>query len=124
MIHIETSLDAESGDKRKEKFEKKFQHGRKYIYEYIFPWVKEEDTPLEQKVILVSSRIRCFGGGKVVTIDEFIKEIADKIYEGKVAAKGAIPEEFDLLRTIQFVIRGYNRTLSIYKTNQHEKTTA
>ena len=50
-------------------------------------------------------------GGCVVTIDEFMQEVKNEIAKQGKMAKNAIPEEYDLLRTIQMAICGYSRSV-------------
>lgn len=110
LIHIEPSLDGDSWAKREKRFEKKFRFGRKYIYEDVFPWLSK-DIPLEQIAILITSSHRELAGGKVISVDEFMKQIKTDISNQGVAIKSAIPEEYDLLRTIQLSISGYYKVL-------------
>ena len=106
LVHIEPSIDADSWDKREKRFEKKFSSGREYIFDTVFPWLTQ-DTPLEQIAILITSSRKELCGAKVISIDEFMKEIKDKISKQGIIGKNAIPEEYDLLRTIQMTINGY-----------------
>lgn len=108
LIHIEPSLDAHSWSEREERFEKKFRFGREYICKDVFPWLKKNRS-LEQKAILVSSSRKTLGEASVISIDEFVKEIKEKVLVEGVMAKKAIPEEFDLLRTIQLITNGYHK---------------
>jgi len=94
LIHIEPSIDALPWQKREERFKKKFRFGRKYIYKDVFPWLSRE-TPLEQIAILVSSTIRELGGGKVISIDEFMRDVKSEIQKLGRMAQSAIPEEYD-----------------------------
>lgn len=110
LVHIEPSIDAHSWTKREERFEKKFRFGREYIYKDVFPWLSK-DTPLEQIAILITSSRKELCGGKIISIDEFIKQIKTEISTLGVMAKNAIPEEYDLLRTIQLVTSGYYKIL-------------
>ena len=50
-------------------------------------------------------------GGRVVTIDEFMQEVKTEIAKQGKMAKNAIPEEYDLLRTIQMAICGYRKAV-------------
>ena len=106
LVHIEPSIDAHSWKKREERFEKKFRFGREYIYKDVFPWLSP-DTPLEQIAMLVTSSRKELCGGTIISIDEFMKQVKDEIRELGIMAKNAIPEEYDLLRTIQMIINGY-----------------
>jgi hypothetical protein len=49
--------------------------------------------------------------GKIISIDEFIFEIKQKIKARGIVAKSAIPEQYPLLRTIQLVENGYHKRL-------------
>jgi len=108
LIHVEPSTDGHSWKKREERFEKKFKLGRKHIFIDIFPWLSK-DTPLEQIAVLPASRKKGLCGGKVFSIDEFMKIIKLDIGNQGRTASSAIPEEFDLLRTIQLAINGYHK---------------
>ncbi len=50
-------------------------------------------------------------GGRVQSIDEFMNEIKTEIKKEGIMAKKAIPEEYDLLRTIQMANNGYYKSL-------------
>ena len=110
LVHIEPSIDAHSWAKREERFRKKFKFGRKYVYKDVFPWLSK-DTPLEQIAILITSSRKELCGGKVISIDEFMKQICTEISALGVMSKSAVPEEYDLLRTIQLTINGYMRVV-------------
>jgi len=106
LVHIEPSIDAHSWKKREERFEKKFRMGRKYIYKDVFPWLSPE-TPLDQIAMLITSSRKTLCGGTVISIDEFMKQIKEEVRNQGIMAKNAIPEEYDLLRTIQMAENGY-----------------
>lgn len=110
LVHIEPSIDAHSWKKRKDRFEKKFKAGKKYIYKDVFPWLSK-DTPLEQIAMLVTSTRKELAGGQVISLDEFMSKIKTEIKEKGIMAKNAIPEEYDLLRTIQMAINGYYKNV-------------
>jgi hypothetical protein len=104
FIHIEASMGVESWAEREKKFAKKFKLGRKYIPQ-IFPWIRAKKI-LDQWAIIPASNINhdTIGGGKVVPLKDFIKEITDSVRERGHVLESAIPEHFPLLRTIQFAI--------------------
>ena len=110
LVHIEPSIDAHSWKKREERFEKKFRFGREYIYKDVFPWLSP-DTPLDQIAMLVTSSRSELCGAAVISIAEFMKNIKDEIQEKGIMAKNAIPEEYDLLRTIQMTLNGYYKII-------------
>ncbi|HWN94466.1 MAG TPA: hypothetical protein VNT99_05505 [Methylomirabilota bacterium] len=108
LLHLEPSLDAMSWAKREARFTKKFEAGRKYIPTDIFPSVPSS-VKLEQIAILISAgpaRQR-LAGADVWTVDEMVARIRDSVRAKGIAARAAIPEQFPLLRTIQFVTSGY-----------------
>jgi len=112
LIHIEPSIDADSWDKREKRFKKKFQKGKEYIISHIFKWLNK-DVEIEQYAVLIvhpKNRDK-IGGGTIISIDEFVKDIQFKINnEGSMGYK-AIPEQYPLLRTIQMVTNGYYKKI-------------
>lgn len=106
LLHIEPSLDAFSWSKREERFNKKFGFGREYIKKEVFPWLSD-DINIEQIAILITSTRRTIAGANVISVDEFMKEIRDEITKEGLMQNKAIPEQYDLLRTIQMAINGY-----------------
>jgi hypothetical protein len=84
--------------------------GKRYISKEVFPWLKP-DFKLEQVAVFfrVPENRRSFHGGKAISIDELVKMIRDDVEKlGRVGAN-AIPEQYDLLRTIQLLVCGYVR---------------
>jgi hypothetical protein len=103
LVHIEPSLDCHSWDKREKRFNSKFAAGRKYIPK-LFVGL---DVPCEIEqiaVLLYASKTnnQSIGGGKLMLVPELLCEIIDGL-RGRKIAKQAVPENFPLLRTIQFV---------------------
>lgn len=103
LIHIEPSLDADSWEHREKRFAKKFAAGRKYIPK-LFDGL---DVPVEIDQIAVflfasKANKQTIGGGKIMLVPELLRKIIDGLSQRKVA-KQAVPENFPLLRTIQFV---------------------
>lgn len=106
LIHLEPSIDANSWDNREDRFKKKFAAGHEYIGSEVFPWV-DKNTPIEQVAVLITSSRTELAGGKVWSIDELMRDIRTEIINAGIMAKNAIPEEYDLLRTIQMTVCGY-----------------
>jgi hypothetical protein len=106
LIHLESSIDANSWAIREKRFKKKFMAGQKFIPTDVFPWV-QKNTKIEQVAVLITSSRPEVAGGTVISIDELVAKIKQEVQEQGVMAKNAIPEEFDLLRTIQYTISGY-----------------
>lgn len=73
VVHYETSLDAWSWARREEKYAKKFETGRKYIFEEVFPTLKESGLAVESVAVL-PGRPRdgrtTIGGGRILSVDE------------------------------------------------------
>lgn len=104
LLHIEPSLDADSWETREKRYLKKFEAGRKYIRK-LFNGL---DLPAEikQQVVLVfasKANHTELAGGKVVLIEEILAAISRE-FQGKMINSQAIPEQYALLRTIQFVV--------------------
>jgi hypothetical protein len=111
LLHLEPSLDAHAWARREERFRKKFESARRYIFTEVFPWLSEGEVELEQVAILVSRGQRTeLAGAGVRTIDEVVGEIVVAVRARGKASKAAIPEQYPNLRTIQLVVCGYYRT--------------
>ncbi len=110
LIHLEPSIDTQPWNEREIRFRRKFEAGRRYIHREIFPWL-EPGTPLEQVAILVSAGRREVGGGKVISIDEFMAMVREAVVRRGPLCQSAIPEEYDLLRTLQLGLCGYRRVV-------------
>ena len=111
LIHLEPSTDANSWKKREERYASKFAAGREYVQTEVFPWLSSS-VPLDQVAVLISSSRKELGGGKVKSIDELMSEIKNDIVALGKMSKSAIPQEYDLLRTIQLVVSGYYRVVN------------
>lgn len=102
IFHIEPSLDADSWAVREFRYQKKFAAGKKYIPD-IFSGLEIPDK-IEQIALLVFASKKShstLGGGKVVVIKEFMEEIRLELSQMKIAG-AAVPEQYPLLRTLQF----------------------
>jgi hypothetical protein len=103
LVQIEPSLDAQSWKKREEKYEKKFKAGRKYIPN-LFEGI-EVPIDIEQIAVFVfasKTNKKEIAGGKIMLIDELLKEIVAGLSEKRID-KEAVPEQYSLLRMIQFI---------------------
>jgi len=112
LVHYEPSIDALSWAKREARYRKKFTAGQKYIFEAVFPWLARS-TRLRQVAIFVShpSGRDSIAGGTIQSIDELMAEIRGKVATCGIMAKGAIAEQYPLLRTLQLSHVGYYRAL-------------
>jgi hypothetical protein len=108
LVHIEPSLDANSWAERERRFAKKFRAARKYVFTHIFDWLPAT-TPMRQVAVFAShpKGRDSIAGGSLISVDELVTEIRRAIEEVGVLARNAIPEQYPLLRTIQYVSNGY-----------------
>ncbi len=118
FIHLESSTDAYSWSKRKKVFEKKFTNARKYYLE-IFPFKRMDIKP--KQIALVGFNLSPspktsswkssppdklpWGNIKieVIHIPKFFQDIKLELQD-KDPQRNAIPENFPLLRAIQYSI--------------------
>lgn len=108
VIHAEPSLDAHTWAKREQRFRKKFDAGKRFAFAEVFPWLDETAVSFKQLAIVSSRGGRTnLAGGQLVTVDEYIASVRRDIRPLGVAARGAVPSKYPLLRMIQFVVNGY-----------------
>ena len=104
LIHIETSMDALSWEKRRERYTRKFEIGRRYIPD-LFPFTHRKHG---QVVVLGFPRGHRESDplGKdieVVLMPDFIHRIREEL-KGRKVETGAVPSQYPLLRAIQFAL--------------------
>src|SRR5205823_3027913 len=102
LVQIEPSLDAESWGKRAERYTKKFQAGRKHI-PVLFAGL-EIPTEIEQIAIFLFAGVNQpaeIGGGKTIAFQAFMNEIFAEV-RTRPLNNAMIPEQYPLLRTLQF----------------------
>jgi len=102
LAHIEPSMDANTWAVREARYAKKFAAGKKYIRD-VFKGIDLPDQ-IEQIALLgfaSTANIKTLAGGKIMTSAQFLQEITSEIGRLKIAS-AAIPEQYPLLRTIQF----------------------
>ncbi len=102
LVHIEPSLDADSWAERERRYRKKFKAGRDHIPS-LFQGI---DLPLppEQIALFVyggRGERATLAGGRILLVKEFLAEIWEVVRRRRLA-EAAIPEEYPLLRTLQF----------------------
>lgn len=103
LVHLEPSLDADSWERREQRFRKKFDAGQKYI-PGLFAGL---DLPLkpEQYAVLVfasGTRVKTLGGAPIRFAGDIIGDILRDL-RGRRLARAAVSEQFPLLRTLQYV---------------------
>jgi hypothetical protein len=103
LVHIEPSMDALPWDKRELRYRRKFDAGRKHIQNLF----RGLDIPKEPRQLALvgfgSNRNRSeIGGGRIVVVPDLLAEILTPLQKIRLA-KQAVPEQFPLLRTLQYV---------------------
>jgi len=109
LVHVETSLDALSWSKREERYKKKFEVGRKYIFNEVFTWLDNKITINEIIVAVASTSNGFLNDIRIISVDDCMSEIINEIKSLGKASKNAVPEQYPLLRTIQFCYNGYHK---------------
>jgi hypothetical protein len=102
LVHIEPSMDAHSWAKREQRYAKKFSAGRQYI-PALFEGITLP-TDIEQIALLgfaSNTNVKSLAGGRIMTTSELFTAIVAEVSNKKIA-HAAVPEQFPLLRTIQF----------------------
>ena len=104
LVQVEPSLDALSWSKREERFRKKFKAGRKYIPKlFVGVEIPQEIEQIALFVFASNSNKKVLAEGRVAIASELYGEIVRGL-RGKRVAKQAVPEQFPLLRTIQYCL--------------------
>jgi hypothetical protein len=103
VVHVEASLDCHCWTTRESRFEKKFSAGRKAIPSLFkgFSTISQ----IDQIALLVYAPKDCerqLGGGRVMHVSSLISEILQKL-SSKRLSREAVPEQFPLIRTLQYV---------------------
>lgn len=103
LVHVEPSMDSSSWEVRSSRYQKKFEAGRKYIPQ-MFSGL---DIPQDIEQIALfglgsKSNNPTLSGGKVWLFSDLLQHIRATI-GGRRVEREAVPEQFPLLRTIQFV---------------------
>ena len=110
LVHIETSMDADSWEQREKRFKKKFETGEKHIHA-LFKGLPLPEHPERIAVFGLGSRKnhKTLGGGKVVMLKDLLTEIIAEFKE-RTWFSDAVPEGFSILRTLQ-VATAYRKTI-------------
>lgn len=104
LVHIEPSLDADSWPNRERRYQKKFEAGKKYIPQ-IFSGL-EIPTEIDQIALFLfasTANHQTIAGGRIMLVSELVVTVSEELVKCKIA-KQAVPEQFPLLRTIQFIM--------------------
>lgn len=95
-------MDADAWAKRERRFAKKFEAGRKHIPALFKGMVLP--SQIEQVAVLgfaSKANVKMLAGARIMMTSELFAEIVSGI-SGKRIASAAVPEQYPLLRTLQF----------------------
>ncbi len=113
LVHYEPSIDALSWETRAGRYEKKFKAGKEFILSKVFSWLPKETNIRQIAVFISHPKDRdSIAGGSIISVDELMAEIREKVIESGIMSKNAIPEIYPLLRTIQLTHCGYRKAIS------------
>ena len=102
IVHVEASMDAHSWEVREQRFGRKFAAGRAHLPAAVGELAS---SGIEQvALVALGSRVNhpTLGGGQVLTLAEFLVEILAELRDGGGAGI-PVPQQFPILRTLQFV---------------------
>lgn len=105
LVHIETSMDALSWERREDRFKRKFALGRKYVPALFSGMSVPSD--IEQIVLLGyggKGGRTTLAGAKILLIAELLGEVFVRLRSTSMHRE-AIPEQYPLLRTLHFVVQ-------------------
>ncbi len=116
LVQYEPSVDADSWARREERFKKKFAMGRQHVRDIpqLSFLTQEQVDSMEQIAVFpaVTETRRDFLGGKAIGMDELMSTINQFVRERGLMAYNAFPEQYPMLRTLQFALCGYYKVVS------------
>jgi hypothetical protein len=103
LVHIETTMGADSWEERKSRFQSKFDTGERYIHT-IFKGIALPEH--HEKIVVLgfggTAKHTHVGGGRIIHLKDLVADIL-KDLKAKPLASAAVPEGFPILRTLQVV---------------------
>jgi len=104
LVHVEPSTDASSWEERERRYAKKFEAGKKYIPDMFAGLLVTPAIPEQIALMVLSSKHkeRSLAGGRVEHVSVFLERIV-KRFSSYSMMKKQVPEQFTILRTLQFV---------------------
>ena len=102
VVHCETSMDALSWKKRRDRFQQKFERGKKYIPGLF----NRQEMNIQQRAIFAYPRSttlpnRLGSGIQIVLMPELIGQIINYFRKVRLGS-AAVPENLPLIRAMQF----------------------
>lgn len=111
LVHIEPSMDCYSWEKREKWFSRKFSTGQKYIPKLFEGFCLPADNEKIALLVFGSAKGRQkLGGGRLIMMDQFMNDVRKKLDDRKIR-NAAIPEQFVILRSLQFAANYWNKPL-------------
>jgi hypothetical protein len=110
LVHIEPSMDADPWVRREQRYARKFEAGRKYIPQ-LFSGIAVPEHIEQIALFGLGSKANHpeLAGGQVWLISDLLERIVAVLKTRRVE-KQAVPEQFPLLRTLQFACQ-HRKTL-------------
>jgi len=107
LVHIETSMDQLNWEQKEARFKKKFEIGKTHIPPLFA--VFGTHLPIEQIALLGGSgqAHSTIGDAKVQTVCDLLREIRRGIPHD--VKSHAVPEQYVILRTLQFAVACWNK---------------
>jgi hypothetical protein len=114
LVHLEPSLDADSWAVREQRFQKKFNAGRKYIKD-LFNGLPLPEHIEQIAVLVFAATINhpVLGGGRVMMAEQLIEDIFNALKDKRMESN-AIPEQLLILRSFQYVNQYRNSVLKAW----------
>jgi hypothetical protein len=112
LVHIEPSLDADSWEIRERRYRRKFELGRNHI-PTLFAGIELPDS-IEQIAIFVfggTSLRTTIADGTILRFSDFMQNIFAFV-RNRPLNNAMIPEQYPLLRTLQFAARSWPLVIS------------
>ncbi len=120
VVHVEPSFDLLSWEDREQHFQTKFDAARKYLHR-IFG--TEPRLHIEHIALIASSeraaRAHTIGGGRILLLCDFLAEILQHLGRLDMAA-ALVPEQWGLIRTLQFVAEYRGQLAPLLKLTSRE----
>ena len=116
LVHLEPSLDADSWAVREQRFQAKFDAGKKHI-KGLFEGLTIPDDIEQIAVLVFASNVNhsTLGGGTMTTAADWIEKIFSEL-KGKKLESKAIPEQWPILRSFQYVNQYQDVVMKVWNT--------
>lgn len=104
LVHIEPSMDCDPWEKREQRFKRKFETGKRHIPQLFEGFILPKD--IEQIALLAYGAAKGrqqLGGGQFMTVEQFMQQVRKSLL-GREVRNAAVPEQFSILRALQFAV--------------------